>query len=157
VLACAFQAFATLADGGLYIRRRTDRKLWASGLAAAAMLLLYAVLIPLAGVDGAALATVLGFALLAGLTYAFSQPLFPVRYEWGRLVGLVGITVGLWGASLLLPILTQAPLGLTARSGLFLLAPIVYATLVSANEWQWLARWLGRKPSGMRLTQEGTG
>ena len=157
VLACAFQAFATLADGGLYIRRRTDRKLWASGLAAGAMLLLYAVLIPLGGVHGAAVATLLGFVGLAVLTYAFSQPLFAVRYEWGRLAGVLGITLGLWLISHLLPWLLGTPLTLTARSGLFLMAPILYATLVSASEWQIIARGLGRKPSGMRLTQEGTG
>ena len=156
VLACCLQAFATLADGGLYIRRRTDRKLWISLLAALTMLVLYALLIPWGGVDGAAVATVVGFALLALLTYLFSQPLFAIRYEWGRLAALLGITMGIWLASVLMPWVQSMPLRLTARAGLFLLAVILYTTLVSAEEWQILSRWLGYKSPRMKLTQEGT-
>jgi len=156
VLACCFQAFATLADGGLYIRRRTDRKLWISLLAALAMLVLYALLIPWGGVNGAAVATVVGFGWLALLTYLFSQPLFTIRYEWGRLGALLGITIGIWLVSVLMPWVQSMPLRLTARAGLFLLAVLLYATLVSAEEWQILSRWLGYKSPRMRLTQEGT-
>ncbi|MFQ3649822.1 MAG: lipopolysaccharide biosynthesis protein [Gemmataceae bacterium] len=155
VLACAFQAFATLADGGLYIRRRTDRKLGISILAALVMLLLYALLIPLGGVRGAALATIIGFAALATLTYVFSQPLFPVRYEWGRLAALLAITVGLWLVSVHIPWSQSTALRLMARFGLFLLAPILYATLISPGEWEIFAGWVGSKSTGMKLTEEG--
>jgi hypothetical protein len=151
VLACCFQAFATLADGGLYIRRRTDRKLWISLLAALAMLVLYALLIPWGGVDGAAVATVVGFGWLALLTYLFSQPLFAVRYEWGRLGALLGITIGIWLVSVLMPWVQSMPLRLTARAGLFLLAVLLYTTLVSAEEWQIL-----ESLAGLQITKDAT-
>jgi O-antigen/teichoic acid export membrane protein len=147
VLACAFQAFATLADGGLYVRRRTDRKFVISLISAAVILVLYALLIPLAGVRGAALATVLGFATLASLTYFTSQQLFPVRYEWSRLAGLCGIVVSVWGLSLM-------GLPFFARCGLFLLAPLLYTLLVTNEEWQRLTSWLRWKTPRMELTQE---
>lgn len=134
VLACWFQAAATLMDGGLFITRRTDRKLIVTIIAAAWMLALYAVLIPLWGAVGAALATLLGFAALAALTYRASQPVFPIRYEWGRLTGLLAIAVGLWGTSLIIP-------SVAARCCLLGVAPLLFALLATREEREALTAW----------------
>ncbi len=127
VLACAFQAAATFMDGGLFITRRTGRKLLVTALAAGVTLILYAVLIPLGGSMGAAWATLLGFAVLAAMTYRASQPLFPVRYEWGRLRLAVATVVGLWAASFVFP-------SFAARCCLFAAAPVLLSLLATREE-----------------------
>jgi O-antigen/teichoic acid export membrane protein len=127
VLACGFQAAATLMDGGLFITRRTGRKLLVTALAAAVMLILYAILIPIGGSMGAALATALGFAALAAMTYHASQPLFPVRYEWGRLRLALAMVVGLWAVSLVFP-------SFAARCCLFVAAPVLLSLLATREE-----------------------
>lgn len=139
VLACCLQSAATLFDAGLYIRNRAGLKLAVTAAATAVMLALYAWLIPLYHGIGAALATLGGFAFLAGLTYAASQRVFPVRYEWGRLAGLVALTAALWGVGQL------QPWGLAGKVGLSLAAPLVMmAALASAEEKALLWGLLGR-------------
>jgi O-antigen/teichoic acid export membrane protein len=96
VLACFFQSAALLLDAGFYVRHRTSLKLGITLSATAVTLVLYALWIPLWGSMGAALATLVGFAVLAVITWGFSQRVFPVRYEYGRLVALLALAIGLW-------------------------------------------------------------
>jgi O-antigen/teichoic acid export membrane protein len=103
VLACFFQAGASLMDAAFYVRHRTGLKLCITLLATAVMLTLYLVLIPPYGALGAALATLGGFAFLALCTWIVTQRLFPVHYEWRRLALVLGLTLGLWLASRGLP------------------------------------------------------
>ncbi|MGL4551285.1 MAG: lipopolysaccharide biosynthesis protein, partial [Gemmataceae bacterium] len=152
VLACWFQAAATLMDGGLYVTRRTDRKLAVTALAAALMLVLYAALIPLAGLMGAAVATMVGFAGLAAMTYRASQPLFPVRYEWGRLGAALATAFGLWAASFAFP-------SFAARCCLMAAAPVLFALLATREERGTLAGvFFDRAPSpGLAKRSPGAG
>ncbi len=56
--------------------------------------------------------------------YAFTQRLFPVPYEWGRLALVVGVAAALVGAGeLLLP--TEGAVGLLSRAALWLSYPLV--------------------------------
>jgi O-antigen/teichoic acid export membrane protein len=120
VLACFCQAAASLMDAGLYVKHRTGLKLGVTVSTAAVMLALYAALIPVWGGKGAALATLGGFAFLAGGTFVVSQRVFPVCYPWGRLAGLVSLAGTLWLASLEVP---AGAWGIAARGVLFLAAP----------------------------------
>jgi O-antigen/teichoic acid export membrane protein len=103
VLACFCQSAASLMDAAFYIRRRTGLKLGITLSATAVMLLLYVLLIRPYGGLGAALATLGGFAFLAVCTCWVTQRIFPVHYEWPRLLALVALTGGLWFVSRALP------------------------------------------------------
>jgi O-antigen/teichoic acid export membrane protein len=104
VLACFFQAAASLMDAAFYVRHRTGLKLGITVSATAVVLVLYMVLIPRYASQGAALATLGGFAFLAVCTWAVTQRIFPVRYEWPRLVALLALTAAVWLLSRLLPV-----------------------------------------------------
>jgi O-antigen/teichoic acid export membrane protein len=121
LLACFFQSAATLMDAGLYVRHRMGLKLGITLATTAVMLLLYALLIPAYGSMGAALATLIGFAFLAVCTWAVSQRVFSVRYEWPRLTALMSLAIGLWLISRLLP---TAWWVWSAKAGLWLLGPV---------------------------------
>jgi O-antigen/teichoic acid export membrane protein len=104
LVGCGFQAAASLMDAGFYVRRRTDLKLYVTLAATAVMLAGYATLIPWLGAVGAGLATILGFAFLACVTWLTTRRIFPVRYEPGRLLGLIGLLVLAWGLGRLIPL-----------------------------------------------------
>jgi O-antigen/teichoic acid export membrane protein len=122
VLAGFFQAAAALMDAGFYVRRRTGLKLYITLAATVVILVLYVVLIPTYGMMGAAAATVAGFAFLAAVTWKTTQRIFPVEYEWGRLVDLMGLAAGLWLVSRFLP---TAGWAIAAKGGLWLLWPLL--------------------------------
>jgi O-antigen/teichoic acid export membrane protein len=133
VLACFCQAAASLMDAAFYVRRRTGLKLGITLSATVVMLVLYVLLIPLYGSIGAALATLGGFLFLAAFTLKITQQIFPVRYEWPRLFALLGLTIGLWCLSRMLPIGGWA---IPVKLGLWLVWPLVvwHAGLMSVDE-----------------------
>jgi O-antigen/teichoic acid export membrane protein len=133
VLACFFQAAASLMDAGFYVRRRTGLKLGTTVAATAVMLTLYVLLIPRCGSLGAALATLGGFAFLAGSTWWTTRRIFPVHYEWPRLGALAGLTVGLWLVSRTLP---AGSWSMSVKVGLWLAWPLAlwYGGLMSDLE-----------------------
>ena len=142
VLACGCQACATLFDAGLFITRRTWRKLAATVAATTVMLALYAWLIPLHGTWGAAWATLGGFAFLALATFALSQPSFPVAYEWSRLAGLASL-VGIVALAAWLQ-----PWGIAGKMALCAAVPsLMMLLLASEEEWAFLRR-LAPRPQG---------
>jgi O-antigen/teichoic acid export membrane protein len=122
VLACFFQAGAALMDAGLYVRHCTVKKLGITLASTLVMLVLYGILIPTHGGMGAALATLGGFGFLAVSTWWVSQQVFPVRYEWSRLTGLLALAIGLWLVGESLPPGTWS---LAGKAGLWLLAPVL--------------------------------
>ncbi len=133
VLACGLQAAATLMDAAFFLRRRTSLKLAVTVYATLAMLLCYAVFIPWLGIHGAALATVLGFAVLLITTWSATQRIFYVDYEWRRLAGLFTLAIVLlalgWGFPL-------SVWGIVAKSVLLLCGPLAawLLNLVTAEE-----------------------
>jgi O-antigen/teichoic acid export membrane protein len=122
LLAYFCQSAVSLMDAGLYVRRRTGLKLGITLTTTAVMFALYALLIPRYGSMGAAIATLIGFAFMAVCTWAVTQRVFPVQYEWSRLLAMLGLTVSLWLVSRLFP---AAPWVWPAKVGLWLVAPIV--------------------------------
>jgi len=82
------------------------------------------ILIPPLGIVGAGLALALSYLVVLAIMYVLTQRLFPVPYEWGRLVLLLAVTaVVIAGGELLLP--TEGFLGLLSRTALWLAMPVI--------------------------------
>jgi O-antigen/teichoic acid export membrane protein len=82
------------------------------------------VLVPPLGIVGAGLALVASYLVVLGLMYAFTQRLFPVPYEWGRLLRVVATVTALVGvAELAVP--TAGAGGLLLRAALFAAYPLL--------------------------------
>jgi O-antigen/teichoic acid export membrane protein len=98
-------------------------------------------LVPPLGIVGAGLALVASYLVVLGLMYGFTQRLFPVPYEWGRLLRVVLTVAALVGlAELLGP--TEGAAGLLLRVVLFAAYPLVLlgSGFFSDEERGWLAR-----------------
>jgi O-antigen/teichoic acid export membrane protein len=106
-------------------------------------------LVPPLGIVGAAIALVGSYLVVLVLMYAFTQRLFPVPYEWGRLGLIVGTAAGLVAAGEpLLP--TEGAVGLLSRTALWLGYPAVLwaVRFLSPEEREAIARLL--RPSAVR-------
>jgi O-antigen/teichoic acid export membrane protein len=152
----SFEAIGLLATGvalyALYLALvvilgrtgRTGFNFPATGAATAANVVLNLVLVPDHGIVGAGIALVGSYIVVLALMYAFTQRLFPVPYEWGRLVRvvLVAVVVVVPG-ELLLP--SGGAIGLVSRAALWLVFPLALwaSGFLSAEERRSLAT-LGR-------------
>jgi O-antigen/teichoic acid export membrane protein len=142
---------------------RTEFNFPATLSALAANIALNLILVPPLGIVGAGLALVASYAVVLALMYGFTQRLFPVPYEWGRLARavLTAAAVVLAG-ELLLP--TAGAAGLLGRTLLWLLYPLaLLATgFFSEAEREWLAGLrqpgeLARRLAALRPAAEGEG
>jgi O-antigen/teichoic acid export membrane protein len=98
-------------------------------------------LVPTLGIVGAGLALVVSYLVVLVLMYAFTQRLFPVPYEWGRLARVVAIVTALvLVGELATP--TSGFLGLLARAVLFAAYPAVLflSGFFTTEERSWIAR-----------------
>lgn len=113
-------------------------------------------LVPSLGIVGAGLALVASYVVVLAMMYGFTQRLFPVPYQWGRLLRVLAaaaLLVG--GAELLLP--TDGVLGLLARLALWAAYPVLLGLsgFFTQEERGWLAllrrpRELVQRVRGMR-------
>lgn len=105
VIAAAYviQSWGDVAKLGIDVSERTSYITYATWASVALVLAAYALLIPLWGAMGAALATVAGFALRTGLTWYWSQRAWPVEYQLARHVPLLAAATGVSVAAALLP------------------------------------------------------
>jgi O-antigen/teichoic acid export membrane protein len=127
---------------------RTEFNFPATGAALAVNVGLNLALVPTLGIVGAGLALVISYLVVLVLMYVFTQRLFPVPYEWGRLARIVlvaAVLVG--GGELLLP--TAGFAGLVARTSFWLAYPLgLLATgFFTRDERSWLVRL--RHPGGL--------
>jgi O-antigen/teichoic acid export membrane protein len=86
---------------GLVITKRTAFYPLATGLAAGASLLANMTLVPRFGIVGAAWANLVAYATLAIATSTFSWRVYPIPYEWSRLLrvavaGAFGYSTAVW-------------------------------------------------------------
>jgi O-antigen/teichoic acid export membrane protein len=98
-------------------------------------------LVPSLGIVGAGLALVASYLVVLGLMYVFTQRLFPVPYEWGRLLRVTVTVAALVGiAELAVP--TSGALGLLLRALLFAAYPLVlFGTgFFTEGERVWIAK-----------------
>lgn len=120
---------------------RTERNLPATAAALVANVVLNLLLVPPLGIVGAGLALVASYLVVVALMYVFTQRLFPVPYQWGRLARAVLVAAVLVGAGeLLMP--TSGALGLLGRIALFLAYPLLLfaSGFFTPGERVWLAR-----------------
>jgi O-antigen/teichoic acid export membrane protein len=99
------------------------------------------ILVPPLGIVGAALALVASYVVVLALMYGFTQRLFPVPYQWGRLGRVVLTSAVLVGAGeLLMP--TAGFAGLLGRAACFAAYPLaLFASgFFTPGERVWLAR-----------------
>jgi O-antigen/teichoic acid export membrane protein len=99
------------------------------------------ILVPSLGIVGAGLALVASYLVVLGLMYVFTQRLFPVPYEWGRLLRVV-LTVAVLVGVAELAVPSAGAAGLTLRVGLLALYPLaLLATgFFTPGERAWLRR-----------------
>jgi len=101
---------------------RTGFNFPATAAATVANIALNLALVPPLGIVGAGLALVASYLVVLVLMYAFTQRLFAVPYEWGRLARLILVAAALVGAGeLLMP--TSGLGGLAGRTALWLAFP----------------------------------
>jgi O-antigen/teichoic acid export membrane protein len=120
---------------------RTEFNLPATLAALAANIALNLILVPSLGIVGAGLALVASYVVVLALMYVFTQRLFPVPYQWGRLARVVLTAAVLVGAGELLMPTSGAP-GLLGRAALFVAYPLVLfaSGFFTPGERVWLAR-----------------
>jgi O-antigen/teichoic acid export membrane protein len=141
---------------------RTELNFPATAAALVANLALNLALVPPLGIVGAGLALVASYLIVTALMYLFTQRLFPVPYEWGRLTRVVLVSTALVAAGeLLLP--TAGFGGLASRAALWLAYPLALLAsgFFTSEERGWLARLrhpvalagrlraIGREPAGI--------
>jgi len=119
---------------------RTEFNFPATLAALAANIALNLALVPPLGIVGAGIALVASYLVVLVLMYGFTQRLFPVPYEWGRLARVVTVSTGIVVlGELLLP--TEGFLGFLTRTALWLIYPLaLLATgFFTPGERRWLA------------------
>jgi O-antigen/teichoic acid export membrane protein len=119
---------------------RTEFNFPATLAALAANIALNLALVPPLGIVGAGIALVASYLVVLTLMYGFTQRLFPVPYEWGRLARVLAVASGIVVlGELLLP--TEGFLGLLARTALWFVYPLaLLATgFFTSGERRWLA------------------
>jgi len=101
---------------------RTGFNFPATAAATAVNVALNLALVPPLGIVGAGLALVASYLVVLVMMYAFTQRLFPVPYEWGRLARVILGSAALVGlGELLMP--TSGLAGFAGRVGLWLVYP----------------------------------
>jgi len=88
---------------GIGIEKKARYYPMVTGAAAAANVAANFALIPRLGMMGAAWATVLSYAVMAGSGFAISRRLFPIPFEGARWLSAAAIAGGLYAASTLVP------------------------------------------------------
>jgi O-antigen/teichoic acid export membrane protein len=120
---------------------RTEFNFPATAAALVANIALNLALVPPLGIVGAGIALVASYVVVLALMYVFTQRLFPVPYEWGRLLRVLTVSAALVGlGELLLP--TAGFAGLVLRL-LFALAypfALLGTGFFTRAERRWLAR-----------------
>jgi O-antigen/teichoic acid export membrane protein len=120
---------------------RTEFNLPAAIGALVVNVVLNLLLVPPLGIVGAGLALVASYVVVLGLMWVFTQRLFPVPYEWGRLLRIVLTVAALVGlAELLVP--TEGATGLLLRVALFAAYPLLLLAtgFFTPGERVWLGR-----------------
>jgi O-antigen/teichoic acid export membrane protein len=131
---------------------RTEYNFPATAAATAANIALNLILIPPLGIVGAAIALVASYLVVLVLMYVFTQRLFPVPYEWGRLALIFGAAAALIAfGDLVLP--TDGAIGFFARVAVWLAFPAALwaAGFLTREEREAIGRLMSPRAAAERL------
>lgn len=120
---------------------KTEFNFPATGAALASNIAFNLLLVPPFGIVGAGSALVASYLVVLALMYAFTQRLFAVPYEWGRLArAMLGATLLVLAGELLLP--TEGAAGFLLRVLVWSAYPLLLLAtgFFTAEERSWLAR-----------------
>jgi len=131
-LAYLFHGAFLLGSIGIGIEKRARYYPIITAAAAATNVAGNFLLIPRFGTVGAAWATVLSYAVMAGLGLAISRRLYPVPFENGRLAALLAAAALAYGCSLLAP--ADRALGLLLKLGLLAAFVVVAGVALRRRE-----------------------
>jgi O-antigen/teichoic acid export membrane protein len=101
VVAYVLHAWVDAVKFGIDVAERTIYFTYASWVATLVVLGGYVLLIPSYGAIGAAMATIIAFAVRFALTLHWAQGMTPLEYGWPRIIRLVGIAAFCAGATLM--------------------------------------------------------
>lgn len=150
MLGYLFLGISTNLSAGIYIEKKTKYLPAVNVTGAAVNIGLNYLLIPRLGITGAAWATLLAYAAMAGLMYAAARRVYPVQYEWARIAKLAGVAGGVLFVSLFLPAGPSAA-SIASKVLLLLSFPVILLllNLFDASELSAARRllWFGR-PGG---------
>jgi O-antigen/teichoic acid export membrane protein len=120
---------------------RTEFNFPAAIAALVANVALNLLLVPSLGIVGAGLALVASYLVVLALMYVFTQRLFPVPYEWGRLLRVTLTVAALVGIAELAVPTSGAP-GLLLRALLFSAYPLILLAtgFFTDGERRWLVK-----------------
>ena len=140
LVAYLLQGWTGFHNVGLFYRERSGLITWANWAAAAVALTGYVFLIPIWYGYGAAVTTVIAFAVREIMIYAFSQRLWPVKYDWLPVVRTLLAGLVVFAVHELVPI-GNLWLSLAFQSGLFVvfLGAIWFGGILSISDRQAVA------------------
>lgn len=111
---------------GVYVEKKTKSLLWITALGVGVEVLLCVVLIPVVGIAGGAWATLAAYALMSTGLLVYIRRFYSVSYEWGRVAGILGVALLLFGVNLALFDYRDLSFGAAAaRTGLLALYPVI--------------------------------
>ena len=76
---------------GLFLQEKSKFLMMIRGIGALTNILLNLLLIPLYGAMGAAWATCASFATMAIMIFIMNRRMFPIQYEWGRIIRIIAL------------------------------------------------------------------
>lgn len=104
VLSQYFYNGASALDAAFYVQRKTNIKPLIILIATVATLILYVLFIPKYGASAAAWSSVIGNAIYWQLTWIFAQRVFPIRFDWIKNFGVLGLAAIVQLVSSLMPL-----------------------------------------------------
>ena len=118
-LAYIFHAAYLLQIPGIFLMEKSSWITWVRGVGAITNILLNFLLIPSLGIIGAATATCLSFILMAVFIFSVNRKIFPIKYEWKKILIITTVAVSIWIG------VHQLPLSYVSKIGYTILYPLI--------------------------------
>ena len=118
-LAYIFHAAYLLQIPGVYLMEKSSWVAWIRGLGAITNIVLNFLLIPSLGIIGAATATCLSFILMAVFIFTVNRNIFPIKYEWKKILIITTAAISIWIGTY------QIPLSYFSKIGFTILYPLI--------------------------------
>lgn len=112
-LAYIFHAAYLLQIPGVYLMEKSSRVAWIRGLGAITNIVLNFLLIPSLGIIGAATATCLSFILMAVFIFMVNRKIFPIKYEWKKILIITTAAISIWIGTHQIPLSYFSKIGFT--------------------------------------------